>query len=791
MKRLFVLILIQLSVIQLNAQNLIQGKIVDETTNEAVIFGDISVFDKATQNFVEIFYTDEKGNFEFELNENPDLFYLEIKSIGYLTQTFPIENPDFILIKLKADKSIQLSTAVISAKKKAISIKGDKIIYDVEQMGVSDGNNGLETMQQLPGISLDKDENIEFRGSAGVQIMINGKKSMLQGDALREFIRSLNGNDIQSVEVISQPSARYEASGTTGILNIILKKNTNKMLGGSLHSYVGYGDYFQHQTGGRFFYNDDKWSINASGSYHNGKSYNDREVDQTIQLENGERKLFQSNYWLPKTERKSFNLGVERKLNKNQLISTEWSIYARRGTELTTGKTRDFLNGELESEVDLYKNFETPVDQISGNLFYNFTSDSLTTKLDAQLNYSYYKAATKGFQRNEISGGNSSHLNGLNQTKYNLMNAQLDWNQKLSDEFSLEAGAKFSYIDMDYLNKYEIAEGNNFIIPDSLMVNDFLYKENLTSAYGQLNYELENWSFLAGLRMENYAYEATSNINQLTNKDNYTNWFPSASVSYKNDQNQYRASYSRRISRPGYLSLNPYFEYLDAYSIERGNPNLKPQMYHSFELNYIYKNSYSFGLYGYLYKDGFVDVVDYQEAENYNILYQSNASKGSRFGFSANLPFEVGKWWSMQWNLDAYLISEKSEIPNYSYDGKGYGYDLSLNQKFLLPKKWTINWIGFYSGRSETPKGYNPEIFDFSMSVKKSFMDDKLQFTAGCTNILKNSMWNAYSTVENVTTHWVNKWETRRFYIQVQFNFGGNKEKKIKSTSLEEEEGRM
>src|SRR5690606_17526014 len=362
----------------------------------------------------------------------------------------------------------------------------------------------------------------------------------------------------------------------------------------SLHSYVGYGDYIQHQTGGRFFYNDDKWSINASGSYHNGKSYNDREVDQTIRLGNDERKLFQTNYWLPQTERKSFNLGVERKLNKNQLISTEWQIYARRGTELTTGTTRDFLNDELQNEVHLLKNFETPVDQISGNLFYNFTSDSLTTKLDAQLNYSYYKSATEGFQRNEISGGNSSQLDGLNQTKYNLMNAQLDWNQKLSDEFSLEAGGKFSYIDMDYLNEYEIAEGSDFAIPDSLMTNDFLYKENLTSAYGQLNYELENWSFLAGLRMENYAYEATSNINQLTNKDNYTNWFPSASVSYKNDQNQYRASYSRRISRPGYLSLNPYFEYLDAYSIERGNPNLKPQMYHSFELNYIYKNSYSF-----------------------------------------------------------------------------------------------------------------------------------------------------------------------------------------------------
>jgi len=791
MKIFLTLVLVQLFITQLNAQELVKGKVIDEATNEAVIFADISVFEKATKNFVETFYTDENGNFQFELNQSPTGFYLEIESIGYESQTFSIKNQNPILIKLKADKSIELTTAVISAKKKAISIKGDKIIYDVEQMGISDGNNGLETMQQLPGISLDKDENLKFRGSTGMQIMINGKKSMLQGDALREFIRSLKGDDIKSVEIISQPSARYEASGTTGILNIILKRNISQTLGGNVYTYAGYGEYFKHQTGGRFFYNDEKWSINASGSYYKGKSFNDRQVNQTIQLGNDRRNLYQDNYWLPETESKSFNLGVERKLNKNQLISTEWQIYSERGDELTTGRTLDFLNDNLQNEVQLIKNVTTPVDQISGNLFYNFTSDSLTTKVDAQINYSRYNKSIDGFQRNDFSDGIVNQLDGQNETTYNLMNAQIDWNQKLSDKFNLEAGAKFSYVDMNYFNEYEIAQGNSFIIPDSLMTNDFLYKEKLTSAYSQLSYNLEKWNFLIGLRMENYAYEAISKINNQTNEDNYTNWFPSASVSYQHENHQYRLSYSRRISRPGYLGLNPYYQYLDAYSIEKGNPDLKPQFYNSFELNYIYKNSLSFGLYGYLYKNGFVDVVDYQDEKNYNIIYESNASSGSRFGFSASIPYEVGKWWTMQFSLDAYLSGEKSEIPDYAYDGTGYGYEINMYHRFNLPKSWVFTLNGFFSGRSQTPTGYNPMIYDFSTSVRKSFMDEKLQFTAGCSNILKKSMWNQFSTVDNVTTHWVNKWETRRFYLQVTYNFGSSKEKKVKNTSLEEEQGRM
>ncbi len=791
MKKIFFVLMFQLLANFLIAQTIIKGKIVDQQTNEPISLVDISLYNSLENEFLEAYYSDDSGNFTLILPDSKLIYKLDIEAFGYETQTLTINNQDSIIIKLKPNSTYVLNEVTVIAKKKAITMNGDKIIYDVEQMGISAANNGLETLQQLPGVSLDKDENVKFRGSTGIQVMINGKKSMLQGDALREFIRSLKSDDIKSIEIISQPSARYEATGTTGILNIVLKKNITQMIGGNLNTFGSYGEYFKHQTGGRFFYNDESWSVNASGSYYEGKSFNDRAVNQVIETANGQRKLDQTNYWLPSNVRKSFNLGIERKLNKNQLISTEWQYFSDRENAETTGKTNDFLNGDLQKEVKLLSKNRTPTDQLSGNLFYNFTSDSLTTKIDVQLNYSRYKKSINGYQRNEYIDQTFDQLNGSNQTKYDLMNAQIDLNQKLSDKLSLEAGAKFSYVEMNYFNHYSAVDGSEFFISDSLMVNDFLYKEKITSAYSQFNYNLEKWNFLAGLRMENYQYDAISKINQQKNQDNYTNWFPSASINYQNKNHQYRLSYSKRIARPNYLTLNPYVQYIDAYTLDRGNPNLKPQFYDSFELNYIYKSKLSFGLYGYLYQDGFVNVIDYQTTENYNILYESNASKGSRFGFTASIPFEVGKFWTMQFGLDAYLETEKSNIQNYAYDGTGAGYEINTYHRFTLPDSWVISLNGFLTGRNNTPTGYNPMVYDFSGSIKKSLLKDKIQVVAGCNNILKKSMWNSHSTVNNVQTHWVNKWETRRFYLQLTYNFGSNKEKKVKNTSLSDEQNRM
>lgn len=772
------------------AQSVLEGKIIDNQ-NQAVLWVEIYLIDQENQ-ILEVQQSDEKG--EFQLEVPSETYEIQFESLGFSTESRLVSSLDFSqkqIIEMIPDPSIQLNEAVIVNRPKAISMKGDKILMDVETLGIGSGNNGLETMQLIPGISLDKDENIQFRGSSGVQIMLNGKKSMLDGAALRDFIKNLRGEDIKTIEIISQPSARYDASGTTGIINIVLKQNRQRILGGNLNAFASYGEYFKHQTGGKLFYNDSLWSVYASGNYYEGKSFNDREVNQKIQLEAGTKFLHQTNYWLPKTISKSFRTGVERVLNPKHTLSTDWQFYTSNEDDITTGMTNEWMNDELIEQVDLRKINQESSDNLTGNIFHRFESLNKKTKLETQFNYGYFKSELTGNQTNISLHQPDLELNTVQNSKYRLWNAQSDLSREFSEKWNWELGAKFSQIKMNYFNEYQSVEGNIDLIPNDLLINDFQYDENLISAYSQLNYKTETWDFLVGLRLENTNYKAHSNNNQETYEGNYTHIFPSASIGYSKDKNQFRLSYSKRISRPNYLDLNPYYSYLDAYSVEKGNPNLKPQIFHSFELNFVHNYELSFSVYGYLYQDGFIKVIDYHNAENYNLIFQDNASKGSRFGFSASIPYKIKNWWTMQLGVNAYLVHEKSEVENYQYDGNGYGYDVNMYQRFSLPKNWTITWNGFYYGKSESANGYSPEVFDMSLSVKKSFMDNRLEFTAGWNNFLKKSMYNRHSTVENVSTHWINKWETGRIFLQLNYNFGSNKEKRVKSTSLEEEENRL
>jgi hypothetical protein len=791
MKTLLFTFISSLLFITAAAQTRIQGTVIDAVTREALPLASISIKDTLQDKVFIAVEADEKGNFMLKFSEDPSTVVLTVRYLGYAVFTQEISNNNKPLIIALQPISNQLEGVVVNSKKRAVTINGDKVIFSIDKLGIGDGNNGLETMRQIAGIRLDKDDNIQFRGSSDVQIMINGKKSLLQGDALREFIRSLKGSDIQSVEIIAQPSARYDASGTTGIINIVLKKNRAGGFSGNVYSSVGYGEYFKSNNGGQLYYNDPLWSINANGSYYDGKSVNHRQVKQTIQLAQGIRKLEQYNEWLPTTISKDLNIGIERKLTDKQLISTQWQYDKSDEWADTFGTTNEYLNGAPVNVVRLTQRLDNPTERLTGNVFYNFTADSTVTKLDAQINYAHYKSNHEGFQRNDYNTTSFMQLDGINKTTYNIINMQADLNQRISKKIDIEGGIKYSYVEMNYFNKYSTNNPSQLIIPENLLNNDFVYKENLASAYTQFSINLDKWSVLAGLRAEFYEYDATSRTNKQTNKDSYINWFPSLSINYKKEDNQYQLSYSRRIGRPAYLALNPYYNYIDAYTLDRGNPDLKPQLYHSFQLSYIYKSAFNLSLYGYLYNKGFTTVIDYLEAENYNITYQANASKGNRFGISATLPYEPFEWWTMQLSIDGSSTYEKSEIPGFSYNGSGFGYDISLFENFKLKQDWNIVLNGYYSGRADTPSGYSRATYDFSLSVKKYMLDKKLMLTTGCSNILKKNLYNEVTQVENVKTEWINKWETRRFYFQATYYFGGGKAKKVKSTSLGDENERI
>ena len=793
MKLSFILFICLVSSLSIIAQTSVNGNVSDAATNQTLSSVRIILTDTSQKKIISSVETDGNGNFELKINSQFTTGLLTVGHSGYATYQQKIgennltEKLQIVLLPV----GNELAEVTINAKQNAVTVNGDKIIFNIEKSGIGDGNNGLETVRQIPGIRLDKDENIQFRGSSDVQIMINGKKSLLQGDALREFIRSLKGNDIQRIEIIAQPSARYDATGTTGIINIVLKKNRAAGFSGNLYTSTAYGEYFKNQNGGRLFYNDSLWAINTNGSYYDGNSVNHRQVKQNIQLETGQKVIDQHNEWLPATISKSLNAGIERKLNKHQLISTEWQYYKSNDWDNTYGVTHEYLNKSLINIVKLTQFSVNPTERITGNVFYNYTSDSTTTKFDVQINYANYKDLHTGYQRNDYSNATFMQLDGFNKTMYNIINAQADIKQQLSKKVNLEAGIKYSDVKMNYFNNYITNNISQLFIPDSLLTNDFIYKEHLAAGYTQLSIDLSKWSFLAGIRAEHYKYDAISRINKQANKRNYTNYFPSFSINYKKENDQYQLSYSRRISRPNYLTLNPYYQYIDTYTIERGNPYLQPQLYHSFQLSYVYKNALSVSLYGYLYNKGFVSVIDYKENQNYNLTYQANASTGNRFGISAALPYEPFYWWTMQLSLDAAYNYEKSKITDFIYAGHGFSYDISLYQNFNLKHEWSFNWNGFYTGRATTPNGYSKTTYDFSISGKKLLLDKKLQVAAGCSNILKYSFYNQITKVDNVSTNWTNRWETRRFYFQLTYYFGGGNTKRVKSASLDDEEKRI
>lgn len=788
MKKLL-LLLFTFTTALLQAQD-ISGTVTDRNSGNALPFA--SVLLKDAQKEIISVTADDKGTFTFNTPNEFTSGTLIISYVGYTTLIIDITKKDFPLT-IKATllpDATELNEVTLTSKKDAVTLKGDKMIYSIEKTGLGNGNNGLETLRQLPGMSLDKDENLIFRGS-NVQVMINGKKSLLQGDALREYIRSLKGSDIATVEIIAQPSARYDAAGTAGIINIVLKKNRAAGLSGNVYTYTGYGEYFKAQQGTRLFYNDSLWTINGNASYYDGKSVNHRRVKQTIVLDEGTRNIDQRNEWLPVTTSKNANLAAERKLGKNELISTELQYDYSGADENTYGITNEYMNGQPVTTVDLKQHIKSPSERITGNLFYNYTSDSLTTKLDTQANYAHYKTTNSGYLRNDYPADVFMQLNGSNKTTYDVATVQADLVQKIGKHVTLEAGAKYSFVDMTYYNRYDTNNAGLLIIPDSLLVNDFSYKEHLTAAYTQVSLDLEKWNFMAGLRMEHQNYTAASLINNQTNRKSYTNFFPSFSANYKEGNSQYQLSYSRRIGRPNYLALNPYYQYIDAYTLEKGNPALRPQLYHSLQLSYVYKSALNLSLYGYRYKNGFTNVIDYQESDNYNITYQANAAKGNRLGFSASMPYEVNKWWSMQLSLDGNYNSESAYIPGFTYSGSGWGYSANMYESFTLKNDWNINISGFYNGRATAANGYSRATYDMSVSVKKSLLEKKLQLSTGCSNLLKRSFYNTVTQVNNVTTDWTNRWETRRFFFQAVYYFGNGKSKNIKSASLGEETNRI
>ena len=785
--------------ILLNAQSIsISGKVVSQKENEPLMNVAIAFYDATTQKIITYSYSDFDGNYQANLKNTK--FYIQADVLGFYSYKSEIINP---LKNLKWDIKMQQNTeqldeVIVTAKKKFIQLKGDKIIIDVASSGIGDGNNGIETLSKLPGIRLTKDESIAFRGDGNLQILIDGKPAMLSGEALQNYLQTMDGSNIKSVEIIANPSAKYSASGTGGIINIRLKKNKVTGLTGNVASTVGYGEFIKQYNSVKLFKNTKKWNFNAGVFYGYFEGVNHRKIVQTVTQNNQNLVLDQTNDWLPKSNMVTSNLGASYKISKNASIGTSFRFSNDKSDEITNGFTKEITNGNYLNYTLLTKNVANNKRTLTGNMYYSFATDSLTTKVDAQLNYASYQRKQNEFTTNQylntsdnLPYQNSVNIQNNNPKAFNIFSAKIDVEHKISDKLSFETGSRFSLVNNDYnlMLKTKNAQGNYVL--DTSKSNHLVYNENIFAVYGIVNYSIEKWNFQAGLRSEYIDYNAISKTNNTSNSGNDLSFFPSFSVNKSLDNNQYKFSYSKRIQRPNYLDLNPFYEYIDTYNIQVGNPNLKPQFTDAYDFTWVHKRKTAISLYAKVAKDAIDNVIDYDQTTQITKLYKANVAKTKNIGLSISTSVKATKWWDIYLTGDFSFVHNQSDIPNFSYDETGTNWSVSVNQTLKLKHHWKFTWNSFYnSGGNYGNMVYKPS-YDTSLGLKKSFFNKKLQLNVKANNILKQSKWHSITKQDNVKTEWINRWETRKFSLSLRYNFGNGKRKKVKATDLSNEENRL
>jgi outer membrane receptor protein involved in Fe transport len=782
------------------AQNTkLNGTIAAKNNKEKIAFATVSIFDATTKSLIKSTATDEKGYYDVQITSA--VFYVQIEILGYKTfrsKTYTETNSNLNLNFELEEDALALNEVVVMQNKSLIKLSRDKMIIDIDKAGFGNGNDGLETLSKLPGVQLDKDENVVFRGNANLQIMIDGKPSLLTGEELKQYLKTMDGANIKAVEIIANPSAKYDAAGSAGIFNIVLKKSSATGLTGNLRTSVGYAEFIKNYNGFNLYNNTEKWNLKFGLNYGYNESVNRRTIDQTIVSPDITTLLKQKNDWLPISNSYSGNFGASHQLNKNATIgaSANYSVY--KSDEKTNGRTEEFDNAVYNRFTILNTEDDIANTTLTSTLFYNFASDSLDTKLDAQLSYANYQNDSDRLTSNAYFNANTNEMykdieavKYQNPTNFNIVSAKADYEKKVTNTFNFETGTKLSYVNNDYTIVLQDRDAQGNYILNTNRSNHLIYKESILSGYGITNFTKGKFDIQTGLRAEYINYNATSLTSNSTNKDNYLSLFPSFSINTNLENNQFKFSYSRRIQRPRYLYLNPYYEYIDTYNVSVGNPDLTPQFTDAFELVWIKKQKTSVSLFANFSKDEMYQIIDYDQDTKITTLFYDNIGKSKNIGLSFNTSYSIKKWWELQLNTEVSYGQATSDLEGYKFSNSGISYSGALNQSFTLAKDWTATWNSFYSQNGDYGNTTFKPSYDMSFGMRKDFFDKKIRMNLSAQNVLRKSQWIQSTQQDNVTTNWVNRWETRKITLSVTYNFGTAKKKEVKDADLNEEQNRL
>ena len=743
-------------------------------------------------SLVKVAITDKNGSASFE-NIAYGSYLAKISMVNFstkLTNVFTLSASDFQLGSIRLEKSDkQMQEVVVTGKKPFIQKLSDRIVVNVDNSIVNAGTSAFDVLERSPGVQIDPNDNITLRGKQGVTIMIDGKVTPMTGADLVNMLRGLTSSSIESIHIITNPSAKYDAAGNSGIIDIRMKKDQRLGANGTMTVGYGQGVYPKANAGATFNYRNKNLNLFGNYSYSYRELLNHLILDRNF-FENGKftGQDKKDNYAKMPLSANNFRFGADFFPSKKTIIGFVVNgnfNHFRRNNDNNSLVIDEFKNPTYTFQTNARNNDHFK--NLIGNINFKHTFDSTGKELTADIDYGVYKTnslsstATSYYNLDGSSMQPDYILNGDQDGKLILRTAKADYVNPLGKGAKFEAGFKTSYVSSDNDAKFfDVSSGTP--INDVNKTNRFFYDEYNNAGYLNFSKEYKKFNVQLGLRGEKTdvkTYQVQGDINW---DSSYFQLFPSAYFNYHLTKDQtLGVSVSRRIDRPGYSQLNPFLFLIDVTTYATGNPGLLPQITWSYELNYTIKNINLTLGYSHTRDVQNIAIVRFKDVfptipseDNVTVQIPVNLESSDYFGVTVAAPIRISNWWNMINNANVYYNHFNGNLGGNPLNNGSVAADLRTNNTFTFKNGWSTELNANYSTGGRYGYMVSEPQWGLSAGVQKTVMKKKGTIRFNISDIFWTNLPKATITYENYVEYWHAYRDTRVANLSFIYRFGKN-----------------
>lgn len=710
MKKLFTAYLLSITM-PLCAQTLtgkVEGQVNDDS-KKLVEFANVTLHREKDSTLVKAAITDIQGNFGFE-NIADGRYFVQVSQVGYQKFKSPVFglNANNKAIKLSAIELLTdakaLGEVTVRSSKPFIEREIDKIVLNVENSITSAGNSVIEVLEKAPGVTVDADGNVSLKGKQGVLILMDGKPTNLSTADLANMLRGMAASQIEKIELITNPSAKYDATGNAGIINIRMKRDNKLGMNGSANLSVGQGLRFKQNAGLNLNYRDKKWNLFGNLAQVNRGGENRSIINRKFVGGDGlVSTLTQKPTQVPHFSSQNLKIGVDYFLSRKTTFGVNINAVLNNilVKAITPSDFRDPSGKITSSNVtnnsnrDRWRNYTL-------NLNLKHTFDSTGKELTADLDYARYNqqviqhSTTETTYSQEQALWTPYILRGDLPSIIDIKTIKVDYVHPIGKESRFEVGAKSSFVSNDGNAQYFLKQDEGEVV-DLSRTNHFIYHENINAGYLNFNAKIQKTGIQLGLRGEQTIAKGNQLSTNATFSRKYFQLFPTLFIRQEiNKNHELSLNVGRRIQRPNYQDLNPFKFFLDIYVYREGNPQLQPQFTFNQELTYTFKQQYSITFYRSRTRDIISTVLIQNDETKVAAQSQQNLNNLETIGYNISVPVKYTKWWNGNLYFENYRNKYWGPFLNGEFNQHLTTFFFNATNTFTIGKSWSAELTGYY-----------------------------------------------------------------------------------------------